>query len=65
MNTNITLNEINREAFNVLYKELGIVKTLRFLSQYTIGKGDYTQWKKQIYKGKKVDDLVKEINSTK
>ncbi len=61
MNEAITLNEINREALEVLYKELGVSKTLRFLSQFSIGKGDYTKWKNEIYKGKTVDDLVKEM----
>ncbi len=61
MNTAITLSEINREAFEILYKELGISKTLRFLSQFGIGKGDYSKWKEEIYKGKTVNDLVKEI----
>lgn len=65
MNASTTLNEINREAFELLYKELGISKTLRFLSQFTLGKGDYTKWKEDIYKGKTVDDLVKEIKSIK
>jgi len=63
MNTTATLNEINREAFEVLYKELGVSKTLRFLSQYSIGKGDYTKWKNEIYKNKTVDELVKEIKA--
>lgn len=61
MSTTITLNEINREAFEILYKELGISKTLRFLSQFSIGKGDYSKWKEDIYKGKTVADLIKEI----
>ena len=61
MSTTLTLNEINREALEILYKELGLTKTLRFLSQFTTGKGDYTKWKEDIYKGKSVDDLEKEI----
>jgi hypothetical protein len=65
MNTNATLNEINREAFDLLYKEFGICKTLRFISQFTLGKGDYTKWKEDIYKGKTVDDLVNKIKSKK
>jgi len=63
MSTAITLNEINREVFEILYKELGINKTLRFLSQFSIGKGDYTEWKDSIYKGKTVDDLLIEMKN--
>jgi len=61
MSTTITLSEINKEALEILYKELGISKTLRFLSQFSIGKGDYSIWKEEIYKGKTIYDLVKEI----
>ena len=65
MNTAITLSEINKEAFEILYKELGISKTLRFLSQFSIGKGDYTTWKEEIFKGKTVDNLVNEIKKSR
>ena len=36
------LSEITREAIAVLVRELGVARTLRFLGQYSTGKGDYT-----------------------
>ena len=56
-----TLYEINREAFSVLTKELGLSKTIRFLNQFNIGKGDYTKLKDEIFKGKTVQDIANDI----
>lgn len=61
MSQTITLHEINREAFDVLYKELGLVKTLRFLNQFSSGKGDYTQLKAELFTEKTVEDIVQEM----
>lgn len=61
MSTVTTLSQINKEVFNILYRELGISKTLRFLSQFSNGTGDYTEWKEEIYKGKTVSELVEEM----
>ena len=59
----MTNNEINKEAFEALFKELGVSKTIRFLNQFTIGKGNYTEMKDTIFKGINVDDIVAEIKS--
>lgn len=60
----ITNNEINKEAFEVLFKELGVSKTIRFINQFTAGKGNYTEMKDDIFKGKSVDDIVSEIKKS-
>jgi hypothetical protein len=36
------LFEINRRATHILYKEMGVVDTIRFLNQFATGQGDYT-----------------------
>jgi hypothetical protein len=61
MNQITTLYEINKEANSILIKQLGLSKTLRFLNQFTSGKGDYTKRKDEIFHEKTVDDIVKEI----
>jgi hypothetical protein len=55
------LAEITREALNVLYKEIGIVNTVRFISQFTTGYGDYTQEREQLFASMTIDDFVTEI----
>lgn len=59
----ITINEINKEAFEVLFKELGVSKTIRFINQFSVGKGNYTKMKDDIFKGMTVDDIVSEIKN--
>ena len=56
-----TANEINKEAFDVLFKELGVSRTIRFINQYSIGKGNYVEMKDNIFKGMTVEDIVSEI----
>ncbi len=48
-------------ALKVLYREIGIVNTVRFINQFTTGYGNYTQEREQILKGKMLDDIVIEI----
>ena len=36
------LNQITQEAIEILYREIGVVNTVRFLNQFTAGFGDYT-----------------------
>ena len=55
------LAEITREAFKVLYREIGIVNTVRFIGQFTTGYGDYTQEREQLFAGMTLDDIVTEI----
>lgn len=55
------LAEIATEALKVLYREIGIVDTLRFVSQYTTGYGDYTAQRDELFAGMTLDDIVSEI----
>lgn len=46
------LSELNRQATELLVREMGIADTLRFLSQFSSGAGDYTK-----ERGEWLDDL--------
>ena len=60
----MTLNEINKEAFAVLFQELGVSKTIRFINQFTNGQGNYTEeMKDEIFSGMTVDDIVADLKS--
>jgi hypothetical protein len=56
-----SLVEINQQAINLLYKELGVVDAVRFLKQFTQGYGNYTQEREIIFADKSLDDIVSEI----
>jgi hypothetical protein len=55
------LNEINLQAINLLYKELGVVDAVRFLKQFTQGYGNYTQEREILFANKSLDEIVSEI----
>ncbi len=45
------LSEITQEAIDLLFKEMGIVNTVRFLNQFTAGYGDYSEDRENLLKG--------------
>lgn len=55
------LIEVNQQAINLLYKELGVVDAVRFLKQFTQGYGNYTQEREIIFANKSLDDIVSDI----
>jgi len=55
------LAEITQDALRVLYREIGLVNTVRFISQFTVGFGDYTKERKQLFQDMTLEDIVTEI----
>jgi len=55
------LNQITHEAIQVLYQEIGVVNTVRFLNQFTLGYGDYTAERDALFADLTLDDIVTEI----
>ena len=55
------LAEITAVALKTLYKEIGIVDTVRFINQFTTGYGNYTQERQELFAGVTLDDIVSEI----
>jgi len=55
------LMEINQQAIHLLYQELGVVNTVRFLKQFTTGFGDYTKEREVLFGEKTLAEIVSEI----
>ena len=55
------LNQITHEAIQVLYQEIGVVSTVRFLNQFTLGYGDYTAERDALFDNLTLDDILTEI----
>ena len=47
MSIEILLGELNQQATTILAREIGIADTLRSLSQFSNGSGDYTKEREQ------------------
>ena len=52
-----------QDAIRSLYRELGVVETVRFLRQFTGGYGDYAAEREALLGGKSLDELLREIKA--
>jgi hypothetical protein len=55
------LIEINQQAIGILYKEIGIVNTIRFINQFTTGYGNYTKEREQMFGEATLNDIISDI----
>ena len=55
------LAEISRQAIQILYREIGVADTVRFLNQYTNGYGNYTEERRPLFADQTLSELVAEI----
>jgi len=55
------LTQITQEAIQILYREIGVVNTVRFLNQFTTGYGDYTVERDTLFADVTLDDILTDI----
>lgn len=55
------LAEITHEAIKILYQKLGIVNTVRFLGQFTVGYGNYIEEREALLGHLTLDEIIAEI----
>ena len=48
-------------GWNALVKSLGLINATRFILQYESGYGEYAKTKRELFKGKSVADILKEV----
>jgi hypothetical protein len=60
-----TLPELNRKAFAILSRELGVPDTLRFFGQLGLGTGNYTEERRELFEGLTLEDYRKGIAEAK
>jgi len=61
MTTAAPLAEITRSAINLLCQEIGVVNTARFLNQFSLGYGNYTEERDQLFGHLTVEQIAAEI----
>ena len=59
------LAEITAQALRLLYQQMGVVNTIRFISQFTAGYGNYTEEREQLFGDMTLDDIVAAIKRKK
>jgi hypothetical protein len=57
------LAEINKEAEAILMREMGVVKAMRYLSQFRSGTGDYTKERGKWLDELSLDQIAKKIKA--
>ena len=57
------LAEITQDAIRILYREIGVVNTVRFINQFTTGYGNYTEERRELFADLTLDELLEEIRS--
>ena len=55
------LREVTQEALHVLFREIGVANTIRFLNQFSLGQGNYTEEREALFADLSFDDVVKAI----
>lgn len=55
------LSELTQDAIRILYRELGVLETVRFLRQFTNGYGNYMAERDALLGQKPLDELLTEI----
>jgi hypothetical protein len=57
------ISEINQRANDTLIGELGLVDTIRFLSQFRAGSGDYAAERDHMFQNMTANDIIAQIKS--
>lgn len=60
-----TIVELNRQAENILMRQLKVANTLRFFHQFNHGTGDYTAERHKWLDDLSLDDIIRDIESNR
>jgi len=56
-----TLRQINEEGWRALVEKLGYADALMYIMENEQGSGDYTEERKNMFKDKSLDEILREI----
>jgi len=57
------VSEITRRVTHILFKEMGVVDTIRFFNQFSMGQGDYTKEREKWLGDISLDEAISQIKS--
>ncbi len=57
------ISEISHRATRILFEKMGVVDTIRFLNQFSIGQGDYTKDREAWLDDITLDDAISQIKA--
>ncbi len=56
---------VNENATNILIREMGVVDTIRFLTQFSTGYGNYTEERRTMIESMTLDDIFSGVDRMK
>lgn len=56
-----SLSQITQQAIEVLFKEIGIVSTVRFLNQFSVGYGNYMEERYAFFQDLTLEDILQQM----
>ncbi|MEY3219191.1 MAG: hypothetical protein RIT27_548 [Pseudomonadota bacterium] len=56
-----SLHDVTYQAITILNRELGVVDTLRFLSQFNTGQGNYTKDRENLFANLTLEEIITDI----
>lgn len=59
-----SLNQITQQAIEILSKEIGVANTVRFINQFSMGYGNYTEEREDSFKDLTLDDILRRCRIT-
>jgi len=57
------LNEITQQAIEVLFKEVGVANTIRFLNQFSTGYGNYTEERENLFEDLTLNEILAQLKN--
>jgi hypothetical protein len=57
------ISEISHRATRILLEKMGVVDTIRFLNQFSIGQGDYTKDREKWLGDISLDNVISQIKA--
>ena len=59
------LSEITEQAITLLAREIGIADTIRFISQFSSGYGNYTEERDALFGALTLEDIFEELDQSR
>jgi hypothetical protein len=57
------LSEITQQAIEVLFKEVGVANTIRFLNQFSTGYGNYTEERENLFEDLTLNEILAQLKN--
>jgi hypothetical protein len=57
------LSEITQQAIDVLFKEVGVANTIRFLNQFSTGYGNYTEERENLFEDLTLNEVLVQLKN--